>query len=111
MSYRHDTVYAMSRMISQSIEKANKIGDPLVLTFGHVEVVPNTVNVVPGETVFSMDCRHTDNTVLENFVQEIEKDMQTIAQEMGIEIEMERWMDEMPTPMSEDIVNHIIAGM
>lgn len=110
MSYRHDTVYAMSRMISQSIEKANKIGDPLVLTFGHVEVVPNTVNVVPGETVFSMDCRHTDNTVLENFVQEIEKDMQTIAQEMSIEIEMERWMDEMPTPMSEDIVNHIIAA-
>lgn len=47
LSYRRDTVYAFSRICSQSIEKAKKHGDPLVLTFGKVEPQPNTVNVVP----------------------------------------------------------------
>lgn len=79
----------------------------MVLTFGHVEPKPNTVNVVPGETFFSIDCRHTDNKKSVDFTEEIEEDMKRIAKEMDIEIEINRWMDAPPVPMDENIISII----
>ena len=49
MSYRHDAVYGFAKICAEAIDRANEIGDPLVLTFGKVIPKPNTVNVVPGE--------------------------------------------------------------
>lgn len=105
MEYRKDTVECMARIVTQSIDKAKAKGNPLVLTFGRVEPKPNTVNVVPGETLFSMDCRHTDADVLESFTKEIEADMKEIAEKMGIEISIDNWMNEKPVPMDETIVS------
>lgn len=110
MSYRKDTVYAMSKMINEAIEKAHQQGDPLVLTFGHVDVQPNTVNVVPGHVMFTMDCRHTNATELADFTKEIEGDMKRTAEAMGIQIEIDNWMDEAPTPMSKEIVDVLEAA-
>lgn len=105
MSYRKDTVYGFSRICTESIAKANIAGDPLVLTFGKVIPKPNTVNVVPGEVMFTMDCRHTDQAYLKSFTEQIEKDMQVIADEMGMEIVIDRWMDEAPVPMDTHLVD------
>ncbi|MHC5229473.1 allantoate deiminase [Enterococcus sp. LJL99] len=107
MGYRKDAIYAYSKIVSQSIDKAFNEGDPLVLTFGHVEVIPNTVNVVPGKVTFSIDCRHTDEKALARFTEEIEADMEEISKEMGIEISIDCWMNESPVPMSNEIV-HIL---
>lgn len=109
MEYRKDTVEAASRMIVQAIDKAKAEGNPLVLTFGRVEPKPNTVNVVPGETLFSMDCRHTDASILDRFTKEIENDMKQIASDMGIEITIDNWMDEKPVPMDANIIDTIEA--
>ena len=107
MGYRKDTVYCFSKIVSSAIDRAKEVGDPLVLTFGHVEPKPNTVNVVPGETIFSIDCRHTDAEVLKNFTEELEEEMKKTAAQMDIEIDINRWMDEKPVPMDADIVNTI----
>lgn len=107
MKYRKDTVYCFARIVTSSIEKAKKRDDSLVLTFGKVVPSPNTVNVVPGETLFTMDCRHTDENLLREFTAEIEKDMRDIAGEMGIEIEIDNWMNEKPVPMDKDLINII----
>ncbi|CAI1499171.1 Allantoate amidohydrolase [Serratia grimesii] len=104
MSYRKDTVHAFSRICCESIAKAQVEGDPLVLTFGKVEPKPNTVNVVPGFTHFTLDCRHTDQTTLLRFSQEIEGDIQRICAEMGIAVEIDLWMDEPPIPMDKQLV-------
>ncbi|EPR1090666.1 allantoate deiminase [Serratia marcescens] len=104
MSYRRDTVHAFSRICCESIAKARAEGDPLVLTFGKVEPKPNTVNVVPGFTHFTLDCRHTDQATLLRFTQEIEQDIQRICAEMGIEAEIDLWMDEAPIPMNKQLV-------
>ena len=105
MGYRKDAVYAFSRICHESINKALKIGDPLVLTFGHVEPKPNVVNVVPGEVLFTMDCRHTNKSELVGFTEEIEADMVRIAKELGLEIEINRWMDEDPIPMNDKLIH------
>lgn len=107
MEYRKDTVECMARIIVQSIDKAKKEGNPLVLTFGKVEPKPNTVNVVPGETLFTIDCRHTDEDVLNRFTKEIEDDMQSIAKSMDIDITIDNWMNEEPVPMDPDIIKMI----
>lgn len=107
MGYRKDTVYCFSKIVSEAIDRAKEIGDPLVLTFGRVEPKPNTVNVVPGETLFSIDCRHTDSAVLHAFTEELEAFMTETAKEMEIDIDINRWMDEAPVPMDDQIVSVI----
>ncbi|AVL81376.1 TPA: allantoate deiminase [Klebsiella oxytoca] len=109
MGYRRDTVHAFSRICCESIAKAKAHGDPLVLTFGKVDPQPNTVNVVPGKTVFTMDCRHTDALELTAFTEVIEADMRRICQEMDIGIEIDLWMDEAPVPMDKKLVAQLTA--
>ncbi|MFR4095043.1 MAG: hydantoinase/carbamoylase family amidase, partial [Escherichia coli] len=65
---------------------------------------PNTVNVVPGKTTFTIDCRHTDAAVLRDFTQQLENDMRAICDEMDIGIDIDLWMDEEPVPMNKELV-------
>ena len=109
MEYRKDTVECFARIMTQSLDKARAEGNPLVLTFGRVEPKPNTVNVVPGETLFSIDCRHTDQATLNRFTAELEADMRAISEAMGIEISIDNWMDEAPVPMDAALVKTLEA--
>ena len=104
MGYRKDAVYGFSKICSEVIDRAVAVGDPLVVTFGKVEPKPNTVNVVPGEVLFTMDCRHTDKEVLKNFTTEVEALMREVAEKHQLEIDIDLWMDEAPVPMDEKIV-------
>lgn len=107
MSYRKDAMEGTARMIASGLDKAKAAGDPQVLTYGRVDVSPNTVNVVPGEVSFSIDCRHTDQEALNNFTKELEEDMKNIADDLGLEIEVNLWMDEAPVAMDEKIIETI----
>lgn len=104
MRFRHDVVQAYAKIVDQSIAKAKAAGDPLVLTFGKVEVKPNVVNVVPGEMTFTMDCRHTDKDFLVKFTDGLVEDMRAICDGMGISIDVDNWMDEDPVPMDDDMI-------
>lgn len=105
MGYRHDAVYGFSKICSGIIDRAFAEGDPLVVTFGKVEPKPNTVNVVPGEVLFTMDCRHTDANELNRFTKEAEDYMKEVADELGLALEIDLWMDETPVPMDKDVVD------
>lgn len=107
MRYRHDVVQVYGKIVTQSIAKAKEIGDPLVLTFGKINVKPNTVNVVPGEAMFTMDCRHTDKEVLRSFTENVEEMMKHFASEDGVEIEIDCWMNEDPVPMADEMIELI----
>ena len=110
MGYRKDAVYGFSKIASEVIDRAVKVGDPLVVTFGKVEPKPNTVNVVPGEVLFTMDCRHTDKEALVNFTTEVEAFIQEVAQEHGLTADIDLWMDEDPVPMNQEIVDAVEAA-
>lgn len=107
MKYRKDVIQVFAQIVTESIKKAKDIGDPLVLTFGKIVVKPNTVNVVPGDALFTMDCRHTDADILTNFTKQIEEDMKRIASDAGVEIDIDCWMNESPVPMNENIISVI----
>lgn len=108
MEYRKDTVEGMAKIVSRSLDEAKEAGNPLVLTFGRVDPSPNTVNVVPGEVSFSMDCRHTDQKALNDFTARVEEIMHEVADDLGLEIDISKWMDEPPVPMSEKLVETMV---
>ncbi|MDR7855280.1 allantoate deiminase [Tissierella sp.] len=107
MEYRRDVMQVFAQIVTESINKAKEAGNPLVLTFGKINVKPNTVNVVPGYAEFTMDCRHTDSQFLKDFTAIIEEDMKRISKESNVEIEIDRWMDEEPVPMNKEVINII----
>lgn len=104
MGLRRDAVVAFSKIATELTDKARAIGDPLVITFGRVDPVPNTVNVVPGEVTFSIDCRHIDQAALNDFAQTIDDCIKTVSEQEGVEYDINLWMDEAPTMMDESIV-------
>ncbi len=107
MSLRRDTVVAYSEIVTDLTKRAREIGEPLVLTFGQVVPVPNTVNVVPGEITFSIDCRHIDQQLLNDFATEIEDKIKLVAEANDMTYDIHLWMDEAPTLMDKDIVQTI----
>ncbi|WP_010296841.1 allantoate deiminase [Clostridium senegalense] len=105
MKYRKDTLYTTSLIISNIVGKARKYSDPLVATVGKIDITPNTSNVVPGKTIFTLDVRHTNKGILKEFTDMICEDSKKIAKENDVEIDINMWMDEDPVPMDEKIVN------
>ena len=104
MGLRRDAVVAFSKIATELTDKAKAIGDPLVITFGRVDPVPNTVNVVPGEVTFSIDCRHIDQEALNDFAKTIDDCIKTVSEQEGVEYDINLWMDEAPTMMDESLV-------
>lgn len=105
MEYRRDALYAAGKMISNVIDKAKTYGSPLVTTAGFIDVKPNVPNVVPGEANFSLDIRHTDKDFLKQFTDVAYAIMKQIAEDNGVEISIDMWMDELPVPMSQELAN------
>ncbi|MCM3397572.1 allantoate deiminase [Oceanobacillus profundus] len=108
MGYRKDTVFATSQMVSEIITAARKHGDPLVATVGKTEVTPNVVNVVPGNTLFTLDIRHTEKDALVQFTEEVYEILNRLAQEHQVGLNIDMWMDEDPVPMDKNIVDLMI---
>ncbi|MEB7384501.1 allantoate deiminase [Staphylococcus xylosus] len=104
MGLRRDAVVAFSKIATELTDKARAIGDPLVITFGRVDPVPNTVNVVPGEVTFSIDCRHINQEELNDFAKTIDDYIKTVSKQEGVEYDINLWMDEAPTMMDESLV-------
>jgi len=56
---------------------------------GHVDVYPNSRNVIPGKVVFTVDIRSPDLSTLSAMKAEIEAKAPKIAKELGLGIEIE----------------------
>ena len=107
MGYRQDAVYAASQMIYDIITMAKEEGDPLVATVGKIEAQPNIVNVVPGKAIFTIDVRHTNKEILLKFTEQINKRVNEISKEHGVDSKVDMWMDADPVPMDENVVQLI----
>ena len=107
MGLRRDVSSCIQKIAVALTERAEEIGDPLVITFGRVDPVPNTVNVVPGEVTFSIDCRHINQAELDQFAAEIDTCIKQISKEQGVACDIDLWMDEAPTLMDERLVGEI----
>ena len=107
MAYRQDALIAFGAMVTQATQLAKEFGDPLVVTFGSLDVTPNMSNIVPGAVMFSIDTRHTDGVKLHDFVTQMFTLFETIATEMKIALEIKERMVEVPVAMDKTLVQMI----
>ena len=88
MNLRHDALAASARSIHEVRLIAGSHGAPQVATVGSLSVVPNLVNVIPSNVVFSIDLRNTDEPTLKMIESEVFEACRVYAADEGCDISM-----------------------
>jgi N-carbamoyl-L-amino-acid hydrolase len=57
---------------------------------GHIEVFPNSRNVIPGKAVFTVDFRSPEHAVIRDMEARLKAAAEEICREMGLGLEMEK---------------------
>ena len=84
MNARKDAGLAMSKIIQEVNNIAlNNLPD-VVGSVGHIEVFPNSRNVIPGKTIFTVDFRSHKNQKLEKMEQELNRILNEICKNSEI---------------------------
>lgn len=89
MPKRRNAGLGMARVTELVHEVAMDYQPDAVGAVGHVEVYPNSRNVIPGKVVFTIDIRTPDAQVLAEMRARIEQGIATICEAMDIGFEVE----------------------
>ena len=90
MPRRRDALVGAARMV----DAVNRIGMERLpyacATCGMLKVTPNSRNVIPGQVWFTIDFRHPDDAVLAEMDKALHASLQTIADEINLELDIEQ---------------------
>ncbi len=89
MKMRKNASLGLGRMLQLVNEIAMAHQPDAVGGVGHIDVSPNSRNVLPGQIVFTVDFRSPNQAVLDDMKARFEKEAPKIAAELGIGIEIE----------------------
>ena len=67
MNDRADALQHAVDLIVTLREQARRLNPDLTFTVGEMHISPNTSNVIPGLVTFTVDCRNSDEAVLDQF--------------------------------------------
>lgn len=104
MDRRSDALVAAAGMIAQFPELAESEGAGTVVTTGRLQVYPNGANVIPDQTVFSVDIRSGREEHVQNVIQKVHKLADSYF-DSGIEITVEQLLYIQPKEMNKEIVS------
>ena len=104
MDRRSDALVAAAGMITQFPELAAAEGEGTVVTTGRLQVYPNGANVIPDQTVFSVDIRSGREEHVQNVIQKV-KELAESYLDSGLEITVEQLLYIQPKEMNKEIVS------
>jgi beta-ureidopropionase / N-carbamoyl-L-amino-acid hydrolase len=84
MTMRRNALVGTARLIDTVDRIAKRHPPHAVATVGSIEVKPNSRNVVPGETFFTIDLRHPDNATLDAMEAEIRAAWEATIRELDL---------------------------
>ncbi len=90
MPMRKNAGLGMARMLELVDEIAWSHAPHAVGAAGHIDVFPNSRNVIPGKVVFTVDFRSPDLAVIEDMEKRFAEGAKKIAADMGLEVELEK---------------------
>lgn len=90
MPMRKNAGLAMARVLDKVEAIALSYAPHAVGAAGHIDVYPNSRNVIPGKVVFTIDFRSPDLTVIADMEARLRTEAQAICEAMGMEIEFEK---------------------
>ncbi|SDE81092.1 Zn-dependent hydrolase [Limimaricola pyoseonensis] len=107
MPMRRNAGLGMARILDKVDEIAWSHKPHAVGAAGHIEVFPNSRNVIPGKAVFTVDFRSPDLAVIEDMEARLRVEGQRIADEMELEIAFEKVGGFDPVPFDEGCVDAV----
>ncbi|MBM1690417.1 Zn-dependent hydrolase [Sulfitobacter geojensis] len=90
MPLRKNAGLGMARILEKVEEIAWSHAPHAVGAAGHIDVYPNSRNVIPGKVVFTVDFRSPELAVIEDMETRLRVEGQKIADDMGMEIAFEK---------------------
>ncbi|MCE8546548.1 Zn-dependent hydrolase [Ruegeria pomeroyi] len=90
MPMRRNAGLGMARVLEKVDEIALSHAPHAVGAAGHIDVYPNSRNVIPGKVVFTVDFRSPELSVIEDMEARLRVEGQRIADAMGLEIAFEK---------------------
>jgi len=110
MPLRKNAGLGMARILEKVDEIAWSHAPHAVGAAGHIDVFPNSRNVIPGKVVFTVDFRSPDLKVIEDMEARLRVEGQKIADEMGLGIVFEKVGGFDPVTFDEDCVAAVRAA-
>ena len=99
MGLRHDALAGAAEFVLFA-EKFAGARSPLVATVGTINVPSGAANVIPGQTVLTLDVRHPQDAICRQAVQQLVAQAQKIAKRRGLTLEWQPTMQHRATPCS-----------
>ncbi|KEP70881.1 allantoate amidohydrolase [Thioclava dalianensis] len=90
MPMRKNAGLGMARVLELVDEIAWSHKPDAVGAAGHIDVYPNSRNVIPGKVVFTVDFRSPDLAVIEDMEARLKTGAREICDEMGLSVEFEK---------------------
>lgn len=90
MPMRRNAGLGMARVLEKVDEIALSHAPHAVGAAGHIDVYPNSRNVIPGRVVFTVDFRSPELSVIQDMEARLRSEGQKIADDMGLEIAFEK---------------------
>jgi len=90
MPMRRNAGLGMARVLERVDEIAWSHKPHAVGAAGHIDIHPNSRNVIPGKAVFTVDFRSPELAVIEDMENRLRAEAQAICDEMGLEVAFEK---------------------
>ncbi|SDW99173.1 Zn-dependent hydrolase [Litoreibacter albidus] len=107
MPMRKNAGLGMAKVLKLVDEIAWSHAPHAVGAAGHIDVYPNSRNVIPGKVVFTIDFRSPELDVIEDMEQRLATGAKVICDEMGLEIELEKVGGFDPVAFDENCVSAV----
>ena len=107
MPLRKNAGLAMARVLEKVEEIALSHAPDAVGAAGHIDIYPNSRNVIPGKAVFTVDFRSPNIDVIADMVARMKAATQQICDDMGMEVEFEVAGGFDPVEFDEGCVNAV----
>ncbi|UYV39460.1 Zn-dependent hydrolase [Rhodobacteraceae bacterium D3-12] len=107
MPMRKNAGLGMARILDKVDEIAWSHAPHAVGAAGHIDVFPNSRNVIPGKVVFTVDFRSPELSVIEDMEARLRVEGQKIADDMGLTVEFEKVGGFDPVAFDESCVSAV----
>ena len=107
MHLRKDAMLAAAQLTLEVNRIATSFPDSARGTVGHMQVRPNSRNVVPGEVRMTVDLRNARDSTLSSMKQDLEKTASAIARERRVGIEVKEVVYFPPSEFAPELVERV----
>ena len=107
MPKRVNAGLGMARITQLVDEIALSHAPHAVGAIGHIDVYPNSRNIIPGKVVFTVDFRHPNKEVIQDMEDRMRKGAADIAEKIGLTMDIEKVGNFDPVEFDKDCVEKV----